>query len=173
MNIEDLLLCKAKNTHGEWVHGLLIHQDTGYTYTLFSDKNIVDLKYTHPDDAEVKHFTELAIQTRTENGRLATHPIIPETLCRFTGMLDIDKNKIFENDVLLTQPYTDKACSAQAKSKRHQGVVKYDLSPETNESGWALELTESTGKFRHCNWNEFFEAKILGNIFDKIAEAAA
>ena len=173
MNTEDLLLCKAKDAHGEWVYGLLIHQDTGYTYTLFSDENIIDLKYAHPDDAEVKHFTELAIQTKTESGHLKTHAIIPETLCRFTGMLDIDKNKIFENDVLLTQPYTDKICSTRAKSKRFQGVVKYNFSPDTNESGWVLELTEDTGKFRHCNWNEFFEAKILGNIFDKTAEADA
>jgi hypothetical protein len=172
MTSEDLLLCKAKNTKGKWVYGLLIHQDTGYTYALFSE-NSNGIKYTHPDDVEIKHFTELAIQERTENGRLITHSIIPETLCRFTGMLDIDKKQIFENDVLLTQPYTDKPYSTKAKSKRYQGVVKYIFSPDTNESGWVLELTEGTGKFRHCNWNEFFEAKILGNIFDKINEAVA
>lgn len=172
MTSEDLLLCKAKNTKGKWVYGLLIYQDTGYTYALFSE-NGNGIKYTHPEDVEIRHFTEQAIQERAENGRLIIHSIIPETLCRFTGMLDSDKNKIFENDILLTQPYTDKACSLKTKSKRHQGVVKYNFLPDTNESGWVLELTESTGKFCHCNWNEFFEAKILGNIFDKTNEAAA
>jgi len=164
VNIEDLLLCKAKNAYGEWIHGLLVHRNTGYSYAL---------PYAHSDDQGVKHLTELAIQTRTENGLLTVYSIIPETLCRFTGMLDIGKNKIFENDVLLTQPYTDKICSTKAKSRQFQGIVKYNFSPDTNESGWALELTEDTGKFRHYNWNEFFEAKILSNVFDKIAGAVA
>lgn len=166
MNTEDLLLCKAKTKSGAWVYGLPMHQDTGYTYA-FVPAESKGLKYTHPDDIDVKHFTELAIQTRTENGILVTHSIVPETLCRFTGMLDINKNKIFENDILLTQPYTDKPLSAKAKSKRHKGIVEYHRSTETNEVGWALKFITDTGKFNCCNWNDFYESQIIGNRFDE------
>ena len=164
MNIEELLLCKAQNKSGEWVCGLLVHQDTGYQYTMFTENEDMDDAYC---PGKTQNCTELAIQSRDENGYLTIHTISPETLCRFTGMIDKNKNKIFEYDVLLTQPFTDKPHSSKAKSKRHEVIVKYVSNLETCESSWGVDYIQEPGKYQCCNWNEFYESEIIGNWLDK------
>ena len=98
--------------------------------------------------------------------------VIPETVGEFTGIYDINKRKIFENDIIKSQPYTDRPYSQKAKSKQHIGIVKYHTRHFKNrfheqiyDAGWTVEIKD-LGKFTYYDWSEFFKCEVIGNIFD-------
>ena len=113
---------------------------------------------------------EYFIIEETADGQ--SHLIIPETIGEFTGIYDINKRKIFENDIIKSQPYTDKPYSQRAKSKQHIGVVKYytrhfknKFHEQIYDAGWTVEIKD-LGKFTCYDWSEFFKCEVIGNIFD-------
>jgi uncharacterized phage protein (TIGR01671 family) len=101
-----------------------------------------------------------------------SHLIIPETIGEFTGIYDINKRKIFENDIVRTQPYTDRPYSQRAKSKQHIGVIEYYTRHFKNrfheqiyDAGWQVKVKDF-GKFTCYDWSEFFKCEVIGNVFD-------
>ena len=97
----------------------------------------------------------------------------PMSVSEFTGIYDINKRKIFENDIVKTQPFTDKPYSSRAKSKQHIGVVEY-CTPELRgdhfkqrvyDARWRVRVNDY-GKFVCSNWSDFFNCEVIGNVFE-------
>ena len=104
-----------------------------------------------------------------------SHLVIPKTVGEFTGIYDISKKKIFENDIVRTQPFTDRPHSSKAKSKQHIGVVEY-CKPELRgdhfkqtiyDAKWRVKVKDY-GKYVCSNWSDFFNCEVIGNVFDDI-----
>lgn len=98
--------------------------------------------------------------------------VVPETIGQYTGLTDKNGKKIFEGDIVRTQPFSDKPYSSKAKYKQHIGVVEYrvqhfknSLYKQDYEGKWIVKIS-NYGKFTCCNWNEFFKCEVIGNIYD-------
>lgn len=94
------------------------------------------------------------------------------TVGQYTGLTDKNGKKIFEGDIVRTQPFSDKPYSSKAKYKQHIGVVEYrvqhfksSLYEQDYEGKWIVKISDY-GKFTCCNWNEFFKCEVVGNIYD-------
>lgn len=101
--------------------------------------------------------------------------VVPETVGEFTGMTDKNGTKIFEGDIVRTQPFLDRPDSAKRKSKQFLGIVKHIIHtfkgngffPEQKyNSYWQVEIMEDTGKYNHYNWSRFWNCEVVGNKFN-------
>jgi uncharacterized phage protein (TIGR01671 family) len=88
-----------------------------------------------------------------------------------------DKNgkKIFEGDIVKTQPFYDRPYSEKRKSKQFIGVVKYRVrtfngnkfyAKQDYHGEWGLTFYEEFGKYNHYSWGELWNCEIIGNIHD-------
>jgi len=102
--------------------------------------------------------------------------VYPETVGEFTGMTDKNGTKIFEGDIVKTQPFYDRPYSTTRKEKQFLGVVEHYIktfrnpgSP-TNEqkydSLWRVNIVEDVGDYGCYNWSRFWNCKVVGNKFD-------
>lgn len=114
----------------------------------------------------------VSINSLINNTTATLVEVIPETVGQFTGLTDKNGKKIFEGDIVKTQPFSDKPYSSKAKYKKHIGVVEYRIRHFKNhfygqdyEARWTVTIIDY-GKFTCYNWNEFFKCEIIGNIHD-------
>lgn len=80
-------------------------------------------------------------------------PVIPETVCQYTGLTDRDGNKIFEGDIL-------EVCTFGFNPERFITEVIYEKC--------AFRLKNGRNMF-YCGQSDFTkmdDAKVIGNIFD-------
>lgn len=133
--MEDRYLYKAKTTPKEkgefnnvWVTGNLIVSNGKY--------------YIHP--------VGNVVNVKNEIGRIIVmHEVIPDTICRCTGLKDRNGNLIWENDIVNTQ--CGKAIVVWDKAEWRikwikDAICRKDLHFWTNEDDWKCE--------------------VIGNIFD-------
>ena len=135
MNREILFRAKRKD-NGEWIEGLLIH------IGMYSFNDIEDIYVEYV--LGIQHLDK-------------SYEINPSTLCQFTGLLDENQKKIWENDIV----------SAIFRTSYDM----YSLTGIVQWCGGAFEVEE-------CIKNEDFtlygwlhdtiqcNRKVLGNIFD-------
>lgn len=149
--MEDRYLYKAKTTPKEkgefnnvWVTGNLIVSNGKY--------------YIHP--------VGNVVNVKNETGRIIVmHEVIPDTICRCTGLKDKNGKLIWENDIIHKPFYTD--YDAYANSEAYTGRIQYE------DGGWSVEITKSDGSvcvspiiemIAYSKDIEHFE--VIGNIFD-------
>lgn len=108
------------------------------------------------------------------------YKVIPETVGQYTGLSDRNSKKIFDGDIVKTQERYDRPYSKNRKSKRHVGVVEYQIrsgsgfyNSETGkwdrymeyEAEWIVKV-QDYGKFTHGSWGDFWDCEVIGNIHD-------
>ena len=101
--------------------------------------------------------------------------VLKETVGEFTGMTDKNGTKIFEGDIVKTQPFYDRPYSEKRKGKQFLGVVNLHIHtfkgnkifPEQKyDSFWQVDIIEDTEKYNHYSWSRFWNCEVVGNKFD-------
>ena len=98
-----------------------------------------------------------------------------DTVCEYTQLKDKHGNPIWENDIVITQPFYDRPYSDKRKSKQFLGIVEYQTSTfngnkfypkQVYQAKWGLKYTEEHGKFVHFSWGDLWGCEVIGNRFD-------
>ena len=119
------ILYKAKRVlNGDWVEGLIFYSSgTGEWKITYS--NNWQPSYSNPDEGESTVYVN----------------IDPNTICQFTGIYDINKTKIFENDIINgKRPYgntwvvtwDEKRCGFYLMGKNDEDFCAYDKGYKLN-----------------------------------------
>ena len=97
--------------------------------------------------------------------------VLKETVGEFTGMTDKNGTKIFEGDIVRTQPFYDRPYSEKRKGKQFLGIVEYcsisrDLTGQKFNAFWQVNIVEDIGDYGYYSWNRFWNCEVVGNKFD-------
>ena len=152
--MRDYIFHGKRVDNGEWVEGYYVYDESGQT--------------TEEPTAYIIH-----LNIHPCGWSLIPYKVIPETVGEFTGIYDINQRKIFENDIVRTQPFTDRPYSSRAKSKQHIGVVEYCM-PELRgdhfkqhvyDAKWRVNVKDY-GKYVCSNWSDFFNCEVIGTVYE-------
>lgn len=133
------ILYKAKRVdNGEWVFGLPIYKNYIRVFT--------EHEYEDEEGRKIKYSTTKDYQ------------VDPKTMCEFIGLIDKNKNKIFEHDIA---EYKD--CPASDYYREtiivNRGVIKF-------EDGAFFVTNRETVEMDDLVYNGVMECSVVGNIFD-------
>lgn len=133
--------------NGEWVEGYYV-------------------KAEKLDKSGYEHFI---IEEGADGG---SHLVVQESVGEWTGVYDINQRKIFENDIVRTQPYLDRPYSKSRQSKQFIGVVEYytyhfknGLYEQIYDAGWQVKVRDY-GKYVHGSWSDFYKCEVIGTVFE-------
>lgn len=133
------ILYKAKRVdNGEWVFGLPIYKNYIRVFT--------EHEYEDEEGRKIKYSTTKDYQ------------VDPKTMCEFIGLIDKNKNKIFEHDIA---EYEDCPVSDYYRETIivNRGVIKF-------EDGAFFVTNRETVEMDDLVYNGVMECSVVGNIFD-------
>ena len=148
-------LFRGKRTdNGEWVEGYYFCVTDNYT---------------------PKNRCYITTLKKLDNGEIiltGQFEVIPESVGQYIGLTDKNGKKIFEGDIVRTQPFSDRPYSKKAKFKQHIGVVEYyirrhNLREQDYEAGWQVKIKDYGG-YGCCDWSAFFQCEVIGNVFENV-----
>ena len=131
------ILYKAKRVdNGEWVYGLPIYKNHIRVFT----------EHEYEDGRKIKYSTTKDCQ------------VDPKTMCEFTGLIDKNENKIFENDIV---EYEDCPASDYYREDiiMNRGVIEF-------EDGAFFVTNRETVEMGDLVYDGVMECSVVGNTFD-------
>ena len=144
--MREILFKAKRKDNGKWVEGYYCKLDET-TYCISEDYE------RHP--VPTHHY--ILYETMTDWGlpnRFLQFEIDPDTICQFTGLIDKNGEKIWENDI----------CD---RKEKYPEIVTY------NKGDWQLDYSYVFGKEMHtdaCNLGFYVCERdcveVIGNIFD-------
>ena len=147
------ILFRGKTDDGEWVYGSFC----------------MDAREQFNGLCGVDGFIRLYDK---DKGKMQMYEVDRETVGQYTGLKDKHGKRIFEGDIVKTQPFSDRPYSQKAKYRQHVGVVKYEIRHFRNslyeqdyEACWRVEIKDYGG-YGCCDWSAFFKCEIIGNVHD-------
>lgn len=150
--MREILFRGKRADNGEWVYGYYEYYNGKYYVNVQTDK-------VNSGGYPIREFIE----------------VIPSTVGQYTGLTDKNGKKIFEGDIVKTQPFYDRPYSDKRKSKKFIGVVKYKTrifngnkycSKQCYNGEWGLKFYKDFGKYTHYSWGELWNCEVIGNIHD-------
>ncbi len=154
--MREILFRGKRIDNGEWAYGCYYKQSEFYGDNVDCHEIIVSQEDLSFDQA------------------IEYYDVDPETVGQYTGLTDKNGKKIFEGDIIKTQPFSDRPYSKKAKFKQHIGVVEYHICHFKNslyeqdyEANWRVNIKDYGG-YGCCAWSAFFKCEVIGNIHDNL-----
>lgn len=104
--------------------------------------------------------------------------VLPETVSQFIGIYDDNNQEIYQNDVIITQPYTDRPYSKRKKEKSFFALVEQQIGKHRSEKpnkefdyhsvSWGIKLFNRDFKYGCSDWGDFWICRVVGNAFDGV-----
>ena len=162
--MREILFRGKRTDNGKWIEGG-IYTDENQTYIIHTYRYIPDTR-----DWDTVEFYEN--HPRYKIGYVAVEP---ESIGEFTGLTDKNGTRIFEGDIVKTQPFYDRPYSDKRKSKQFIGTVEYKIKTfngssvypkQDYQAEWGLKFYEDFGKYVHSFWSDLWNCEVIGNIHD-------
>ena len=139
--MREILFRGKRTDNGEWVSGYYVCKKRPY----FKDEGVnlehLVCRNLEIENGDCKQFVDTI---------MTTHVVDPETIGQYTGLTDVNGNKIFEGDLCL--------CDRNISKHIDKKVFEIKFDPE---AGFFGESDTSN----ICP-SDFYMCEIVGNVFD-------